>query len=109
MAHCGAALLSHAQQVSKEKKGKVVDARCRDLTNSSVCTKGRENPGSVDLCDWHEVCTIVYPCAVDLTRCRTLENVTRETSYPQGYGLWQMSFNMAETPKSAHIFSFVGW
>ncbi|EJF65828.1 DNA repair helicase [Dichomitus squalens] len=41
-------------EVSKEKKGKVVDARCRDLTNSAVCTKGRENPGSVELCDWHE-------------------------------------------------------
>ncbi|RDX56802.1 DNA repair helicase [Polyporus arcularius HHB13444] len=40
--------------VSKEKKGKVVDARCRDLTNSAVCNKGRENPGSVELCDWHE-------------------------------------------------------
>lgn len=42
-------------QVSKEKKGKVVDARCRDLTNSSACAKGRENPGSVELCQWHEV------------------------------------------------------
>ncbi|KAJ7452420.1 hypothetical protein B0H11DRAFT_2073386 [Mycena galericulata] len=41
-------------EVSKEKKGKVVDARCRDLTNSVVCEKGRANPGSVDLCDWHE-------------------------------------------------------
>ncbi|TFK76448.1 DNA repair helicase [Pluteus cervinus] len=41
-------------EVSKEKKGKVVDARCRDLTNSVVCAKGREDPGSVDLCDWHE-------------------------------------------------------
>ena len=46
---------SSSFQVSKEKKGKVVDARCRDLTNSAVCTKGRENPGSVELCDWHEV------------------------------------------------------
>ena len=42
-------------QVSKEKKGVVVDARCRDLTNAAVCEKGRQNPGSVDLCDWHEV------------------------------------------------------
>ena len=42
-------------KVSKEKKGKVVDARCRDLTNALVCEKGREDPGSVDLCDWHEV------------------------------------------------------
>ncbi|KAI0682274.1 hypothetical protein C8T65DRAFT_688870, partial [Cerioporus squamosus] len=41
-------------EVSKEKKGKVVDARCRDLTNSVACAKGRENPGSVELCDWHE-------------------------------------------------------
>ncbi|KIJ69402.1 hypothetical protein HYDPIDRAFT_172813 [Hydnomerulius pinastri MD-312] len=41
-------------EVSKEKKGKVVDARCRDLTNSAACEKGRANPGSVDLCDWHE-------------------------------------------------------
>ena len=42
-------------QVSKEKKGVVVDARCRDLTNAAVVQKGREDPGSVDLCDWHEV------------------------------------------------------
>jgi len=31
-----------------------VDARCRDLTNSATCEKGRADPGSVDLCDWHE-------------------------------------------------------
>jgi len=42
-------------QVAKEKKGKVVDAKCRDLTNSAACEKGRANPGSVNLCDWHEV------------------------------------------------------
>ncbi|KAF9464697.1 hypothetical protein BDZ94DRAFT_1255696 [Collybia nuda] len=41
-------------EVSKEKKGKTVDARCRDLTNSAVCEKGRSDPGSTDLCDWHE-------------------------------------------------------
>ncbi|PBK78146.1 DNA repair helicase [Armillaria solidipes] len=41
-------------EVSKEKKGKVVDARCRDLTNAAVCEKGRTDPGSVELCDWHE-------------------------------------------------------
>ncbi|KAJ6596885.1 hypothetical protein DFH09DRAFT_104831 [Mycena vulgaris] len=41
-------------EVAKEKKGKVVDARCRDLTNSAACEKGRADPGSVDLCDWHE-------------------------------------------------------
>lgn len=42
-------------QISKEKKGRVVDARCRDLTNAAVCEKGRADPGSVELCSWHEV------------------------------------------------------
>ncbi|KAG6866911.1 DNA-dependent ATPase of the nucleotide excision repair factor 4 complex [Blastosporella zonata] len=41
-------------EVSKEKKGKVVDARCRDMTNTAACEKGRADPGSVELCDWHE-------------------------------------------------------
>ena len=40
--------------ISKEKKGKVVDARCRDVTNAAVCERGRNDPGSVELCDWHE-------------------------------------------------------
>jgi hypothetical protein len=46
---------SNYSQVSKEKKGVVVDARCRDLTNCAVVQKGRDDPGTVDLCDWHEV------------------------------------------------------
>lgn len=41
-------------QVSTEKKGHVVDAKCRDLTSAAACEKGRANPGSVPLCDWHE-------------------------------------------------------
>jgi hypothetical protein len=49
-------------QVSKEKKGVVVDARCRDLTSAAVVQKGRDNPGSVDLCDWHEV--RIEPCVI---------------------------------------------
>lgn len=43
--------------VSKEKKGKIVDARCRDITNAAVCEKNRQDPGSVEVCDWHEVCS----------------------------------------------------
>lgn len=43
------------QQVSKEKKGKIVDARCRDLTSAFACEKGRADPGSVELCSFHEV------------------------------------------------------
>lgn len=41
--------------VAKEKKGKVVDARCRDLTNSAAVEKGRNDPGNYPLCAWHEV------------------------------------------------------
>ncbi len=40
--------------VSRERKGKVVDARCRDMTSSWACEKGRQDPGSVELCDFHE-------------------------------------------------------
>ena len=40
--------------VSREKKGKIVDARCRDLTSSFACEKGRAEPGSVELCSFHE-------------------------------------------------------
>lgn len=42
-------------EVSKEKKGKVVDSRCRDLTSAFACEKGRAEPGSVPLCSFHEV------------------------------------------------------
>lgn len=42
-------------QVSKEKKGKMVDSRCRDLTSAFACEKGRAEPGSVPLCSYHEV------------------------------------------------------
>ncbi|KAH9966665.1 DNA repair helicase [Russula dissimulans] len=41
-------------EVSKEKKGKVVDARCRDLTNATVVDKARAEPGSVEVCNFHE-------------------------------------------------------
>ncbi|KAI0256693.1 DNA repair helicase [Lactifluus subvellereus] len=41
-------------EVSKEKKGKVVDARCRDLTNPAVVNKARAEPGSVEVCSFHE-------------------------------------------------------
>ncbi|VDB82972.1 unnamed protein product [Peniophora sp. CBMAI 1063] len=41
-------------EVSKEKKGKVVDARCRDLTCSSTMNKARNEPGSVETCSFHD-------------------------------------------------------
>ncbi|EJD44056.1 DNA repair helicase [Auricularia subglabra TFB-10046 SS5] len=41
-------------EVAKEKKGWVVDARCRDLTCTANCEKARANPGSVPVCTWHD-------------------------------------------------------
>ncbi|KAF4615356.1 hypothetical protein D9613_003053 [Agrocybe pediades] len=64
-------------EVAKEKKGKVVDARCRDLTNSAVCEKGRANPGSVQLCDWHENLGKLEPGHLIPPGIWTLEDVTQ--------------------------------
>ena len=53
-------------KVSKEKKGKVVDARCRDLTNTAVVNKARADPGSVEVCHFHEVSdfSFAWQCVV---------------------------------------------
>ena len=98
-------------QVSKEKKGKVVDARCRDLTNSAVCTKGLENPGSVDLCDWHEVCASEFSNMINLQLllCRTLANWSQATSFLQVSGHWRMSCSTVGTIAFARTFSSVAW
>lgn len=41
-------------EISKEKKGKAVDARCRDLTSAWVAEKNKKEPGSVPSCEWHD-------------------------------------------------------
>ncbi|KDQ14081.1 hypothetical protein BOTBODRAFT_132974 [Botryobasidium botryosum FD-172 SS1] len=64
-------------EVAKEKKGKVVDARCRDLTNAMACQKGRENPGSVPLCDWHEGLNAYDPGSLIPPGIWTLADVRR--------------------------------
>jgi DNA excision repair protein ERCC-2 len=45
--------------VSREKKGKSVDARCRDLTNGSASARNREaeergEPPVAEMCSFHE-------------------------------------------------------
>ena len=62
-------------QIAREKKGKAVDARCRDLTNSWVCEKGREEPGSVELCDFHEKLGELEPGALLGKGVYTLDEV----------------------------------
>lgn len=41
--------------ISKEKKGKTVDARCRNLTASWVREKAKAEPGQHELCQFYEV------------------------------------------------------
>ncbi|CEQ42042.1 SPOSA6832_03802 [Sporobolomyces salmonicolor] len=40
--------------VRQEKKGKAVDARCRDMTNSVAKAKWEADPESIELCSFHE-------------------------------------------------------
>lgn len=61
--------------VSKEKKGKVVDARCRDMTSAWACEKGRAEPGSVELCDFHEKLGELEPGALIPRGVYTLDEV----------------------------------
>jgi Rad3-related DNA helicase len=65
------------QQVSKEKKGKIVDARCRDLTSAFACEKGRADPGSVELCSFHEELNNYEAGNLLPTGIFTLEDVKR--------------------------------
>ncbi|KAL7342912.1 hypothetical protein BJY59DRAFT_646468 [Rhodotorula toruloides] len=40
--------------VRQEKKGKAVDARCRDMTSSVAKQRWEQDPTSVELCEFHE-------------------------------------------------------
>ncbi|GJN94295.1 hypothetical protein Rhopal_007369-T1 [Rhodotorula paludigena] len=40
--------------VRREKKGKAVDARCRDMTSSVAKQRWEQDPTSVELCSFHE-------------------------------------------------------
>lgn len=70
--------------VSQERKGKVVDARCRDMTSAWACEKGRQNPGSVELCDFHEV------------RRATLTIGTRQAGTRTTYTPWRVDHRRGE-------------
>uniref|UniRef100_A0A0W0F956 DNA 5'-3' helicase n=1 Tax=Moniliophthora roreri TaxID=221103 RepID=A0A0W0F956_MONRR len=76
-------------EVSKEKKGKVVDARCRDLTNSAACEKGRAEPGSVELCDWHEVHPMKFATSI---LCLSMQNLGKlEPGNLVPPGIWTLA------------------
>ncbi|ODO06201.1 DNA excision repair protein ERCC-2 [Cryptococcus wingfieldii CBS 7118] len=64
-------------EVSKEKKGKIVDSRCRDLTSSYACEKGRADPGSVPLCSFHEELNNYEPGNLIPPGIHTLDDVKK--------------------------------
>lgn len=47
-------------QVKAEKKGKAVDARCRDMTNATAKARWEADPESVELCSFHEVGALTF-------------------------------------------------
>lgn len=70
------------QQVSKEKKGKAVDARCRDMTNGSARKKEEAEPGSVELCSWHEVRPHIHPHAAAADQTFSARNSASSNPMP---------------------------
>lgn len=89
----------------------MVDARCRDLTNSAACEKGRQNPGSVELCDFHEVGSGDTMLSIILApmSLRNWASGSRATLYHRVYGHWLMFCNTVVIPTYARIFSYDEW
>lgn len=90
--------------MNKEKKGKVVDSRCRDLTSAFACEKGRTEPGSVPLCSWHEVSS-----QVDLLTGRSSTTTSPATSYLPEYTHWTMSKSTVKRREFVHISRSEEW
>lgn len=61
--------------ISKERKGKSVDARCRDLTSTHAVEKGRADPSSHDLCSFHEGLSDIPPGEIIPSGIWTIEDV----------------------------------
>lgn len=69
--------------VGRERRGNVVDARCRDMTSAWACEKGRAEPGSVELCSFHEELGKLEPGHLLPRGVWTLEDV-KDYSKDQG-------------------------
>lgn len=70
--------------VRHEKKGKAVDARCRDMTSSVAKARHEQDPGSVELCSFHENLGELEPDHLLPTGVHTLEDVK---AYGQEHGI----------------------
>ncbi|KAH8117593.1 DNA repair helicase [Phellopilus nigrolimitatus] len=54
-------LCLHPEVRFEEKKGTVVDARCRDLTSAATMEKAQKNPESVPTCSFHDELGLLEP------------------------------------------------
>ncbi|WFD30076.1 DNA helicase [Malassezia sp. CBS 17886] len=62
-------------RVNRERKGKVIDARCRDMTSPWAIERAREDPGSVELCEFHEELGTMEPGSLIPPGVWTLDEV----------------------------------
>ncbi|BGP43430.1 TFIIH/NER complex ATP-dependent 5'-3' DNA helicase subunit [Rhodotorula kratochvilovae] len=70
--------------VRQEKKGKAVDARCRDMTSAVAKQRHEADPGSVELCSFHENLGELDPDHLVPYGVHTLEDVK---AYGQEHGV----------------------
>ena len=103
--------------VRQEKKGKAVDARCRDMTSAVAKQRHEQDPGSVELCSFHEVrrrslkSSLPSLRASDLTRssCRTSASSTRTTSCRTAFTRSRTSRRTVRSTASAPTLPFGAW
>ncbi|TIA91592.1 hypothetical protein E3P99_01006 [Wallemia hederae] len=63
--------------ISQERRGKAVDARCRDLTSMHAVQKGRSDPDSHELCSYHEGLSELQPGEIVPPGIWTIEDVRK--------------------------------
>lgn len=73
--------------VRQEKKGKAVDARCRDMTSSVAKQRWEQDPTSVELCEFHEVGRRHLPLRVD--RHLDVDSLLRGSLFSLAFSLAQ--------------------
>lgn len=79
-------------EVSKERKGTVVDEKCRRMTNGQAKRKLEEDPeANVELCEYHE----------------NLYNIEVEDYLPKGVFSFEKLLKYCEEKHFVHILLFV--
>lgn len=63
--------------ISQERRGKAVDARCRDLTSAHAVQRGRDDPSSHELCSYHEGLSELAPGEIIPPGIWTIDDVRK--------------------------------